>query len=75
LPDTERAGAQAIAACIDQRLQDATGSRWLPMTVSSGIACWPVDGSRLLDLVDVAARVLAEAKRRRQQPARLHLVR
>jgi diguanylate cyclase (GGDEF)-like protein len=75
LPDTEREGAEAIAACIDDRLGQAAGFRWLPMTVSAGVASWPQDGSRLLDLVDVATRVLTAAKRGKQQPTRLHLVR
>jgi diguanylate cyclase (GGDEF)-like protein len=75
LPDVERVEADAIVACLHQRLAGATGHRWLPMSVSAGIAAWPADASRLLDVVDVASRALADAKRRRVERPRLQLIR
>ena len=55
----------------DAKLADAQ----LALARSYGVASWPREGNRLLDLVDVAARVLTTAKRAKQQPTRLHLVR
>lgn len=74
LPNVDRAGAEALAACLEERLRGASGHRWLPMNVSAGIATWPEDASRMLELVDGACRALADARRRRHQPFHLRLV-
>ncbi len=61
LPDLEPMVERIRTALADDSL-DVEATDRLPLTISAGIAIFPVDGASVTELLSVAALVLAEAK-------------
>jgi diguanylate cyclase (GGDEF)-like protein len=75
LPGSDRSAAEEVVLRVRARLNGASGHRWLPLSVSTGLATWPSDALDIQDLVEHAQRALSDDKRRRRpQPPRLWLV-
>jgi diguanylate cyclase (GGDEF)-like protein len=77
LPETERLGAYAVASRVRERvetsfLEEPTGGRVVPMTISGGVATYPEDGLEPDALVARADEALYIAKRAGKNRITLH---
>ena len=67
LPDTDRAGAQFAAERIREAIEAATIKAYdlaLQVTVSAGVATYPIHGKNMEELIDKADWALYQAKKR-----------
>jgi diguanylate cyclase (GGDEF)-like protein len=62
LPETRLIDAQVVAERIRKTIETKTSSRAMPVTVSVGVACWPIDGVMKEELINRADRALYRAK-------------
>lgn len=62
LPETRLIDAQVVAERIRKTIESKTNSRAMPVTVSIGVASWPIDGVMKEELISRADRALYFAK-------------
>jgi diguanylate cyclase (GGDEF)-like protein len=62
LPETRLSDAQVVAERIRKTIESKTNSRAMPVTVSVGVASWPIDGVIKEELLNRADRALYFAK-------------
>ncbi|MBN1366314.1 MAG: diguanylate cyclase [Dehalococcoidales bacterium] len=62
LPETRLIDAQVVAERIRKTIELKTNSREMPVTVSVGVASWPIDGVMKEELINRADRALYTAK-------------
>jgi diguanylate cyclase (GGDEF)-like protein len=63
LPESDAQGAFALCERLRTRVREAYGGEAFPLTVSLGIASFPLDGTTAAELLSAADRALYEAKR------------
>jgi diguanylate cyclase (GGDEF)-like protein len=62
LPETQMKDARVVSERIRKTIETNTNSRAMPVTVSIGIACWPIDGVMKEELINRADQALYRAK-------------
>ena len=62
LPETRLIDAQVVAERIRKTIETKTSSRAMPVTVSIGVASWPIDGVMKEELINRADKALYQAK-------------